>query len=145
MAATKKKTISRKTTARKPAGRTTAAKRMTSRKPAKRASSARRTKQEKLTFTKGQDYIMEAITNVKKELMKLDDQRDNLNRKVRSVESAMNRARLEETRLRDELSKIVAREGLIGSRAKKLKAKLIDVKNRIVKVSDIKETLSNGK
>ena len=112
--------------------------RTTSRKVAKRAAPEKKAPMKK---DKPRNFLNAALYDVRRELNRLKTDRAELNTKLESTKRAMARARIEEARLRDDLSKVIAREGLIGSRTTNIRNKLEQVKNRLVQVTKIKDEL----
>ena len=112
--------------------------RTTSRKVAKRAAPKKKAPVKKQG---PRNFLNAALYDVRRELNKLKTERLELNTKLESTKRAMARARVEEARLRDDLSKVVAREGIIGTRTTNIRNKIEKVKNRLIQVTKIRDEL----
>jgi len=86
--------------------------------------------------------LTEALTDVKKELENLRKKRDTLDSRLKGVGSDITSTQSQEAKMREQISALVGKEGLLNRKKNKLKGKLEGLKGKIAKVTKIKDELS---
>ncbi len=88
------------------------------------------------------NVLAEAIADLDNKLNELTEEKKSLQNHLSAVENNIEKAHLLETRLRDKLSNIVAKEGRLSEKRKKLDDKLATIKERLIKIGKIKTELA---
>jgi septal ring factor EnvC (AmiA/AmiB activator) len=90
------------------------------------------------------NFLNEAISDVKKELKKLGTTRKKLTSKLSASTKALLSTKATEDRLRDRLSLLIAREGKIREAQSNIRGALAKLKSRTTRVKKIKDDLSES-
>ena len=91
---------------------------------------------------KKDNVVKDALSDLEEEFSNLRKQKDGLNKQLRKTGSNIVGTQSEEEKLRNQISRLVAKEGILERRRNKLKEKLADTKEKISKVRHIKEELT---
>lgn len=87
------------------------------------------------------EILSEALGDVSKELSKLKKDKLSLSGRLEKLESEIVGAQNSETRLRDKISKLVAKESDLNKSKGVSQAKLLKIKEKISKIKKIQEEL----
>lgn len=90
------------------------------------------------------NFLNEAISDVKKELKRLNTNRKKLTSKLTSATKSLLSTRAAEDRLRDKLSLLIAKEGKIRETQSNIKGAISKNKARTSRVKKIKDELSES-
>ena len=91
---------------------------------------------------KKDNVVKDALSDLEEEFTNLRKQKDGLNKQLRKTGSNIVGTQAEEEKLRNQISRLVAKEGVLERKSNKLKEKLDDTKEKISKVRHIKEELT---
>ena len=91
---------------------------------------------------KKDNVVKDALSDLEEEFTNLRKQKDGLNKQLRKTGSNIVGTQAEEEKLRNQISRLVAKEGVLERKRNKLKEKLDDTKEKISKVRHIKEELT---
>ena len=87
--------------------------------------------------------ISDALADIEKELDNLKVQKKSMETRIRNVTTDITVTQSEEGRLREEISGLVGKEGILDRKKNKLKDKLADLKTKLGKVSKVKDELTD--
>tara|TARA_Y100000310_G_C20569142_1_gene757100 strand:- start:548 stop:844 length:297 start_codon:yes stop_codon:yes gene_type:complete len=87
--------------------------------------------------------ISEALDGIQKEITILDQQRKALQTKMKHLSDSIVVTQSEESKLREEISALVGKEGLLGRKQNTYKDKLSSLQAKIEKVKKIRQELSD--
>ncbi len=90
------------------------------------------------------NFLNDAISDVKKELKRLNTNRKKLTSKLNSATKSLLSTRASEDRLRDKLSLLIAKEGKIRETQSNIKGSISKNKARVSRVKKIKDELSES-
>jgi hypothetical protein len=91
-----------------------------------------------------QNFLKEAISDVKKELNRLNISRKTLTSKLNLATKSLLMTKSTEDRLRDKLSLLIAKEGKIRETQSNIKGSISRLRARTVRVKKIKDDLSES-
>ncbi|HII16764.1 TPA: hypothetical protein HA361_02515 [Candidatus Woesearchaeota archaeon] len=103
----------------------------------------KKAKQKQTGASYKQELLMDAVSQLSKELAKLRERKDDLERKLGEFRGEAVRAQNKEQQLRDEISRLVAKEGIISQKKDEADRKLKSVKEKLAEVAKIKDELQN--
>ncbi len=107
---------------------------------AKRVSKARK-RATRRKSSKNQNYLTAAMSDIGKELRRLTLGKKRLRSRLESSRRELLRLKVREDRVRDRLTKLIAKEGPIHENQRNLKRSITELKNRILKVKKIREEI----
>ena len=126
--ASKRKTSRRRLTS----ARKTISKPRTKAKPKKRRVTKRK---------KNENYLIAAMSDIGKELRRLTSGKTTLQGRLNRSKKDLLGLKAKEDKLRDRLTKLIAKEGPIHEHQRLLKQSLTNIKNKILKVKKIREEI----
>ncbi|MBW2985610.1 hypothetical protein KY313_03065 [Candidatus Woesearchaeota archaeon] len=91
---------------------------------------------------KGNVVLKDALSDLEEELSNLRKQKTGLSKQLKKTGSNIVGTQAEEEKLRNQIARLVAKEGILGRKRNRLKEKLDDTTEKISKVKHIKEELS---
>ncbi|MBI2139981.1 hypothetical protein HYU14_03585 [Candidatus Woesearchaeota archaeon] len=92
--------------------------------------------------SKEEVVIKEALSDIDQELENLKLQKKGLETRIKHVNDDVVVLQSEESRLREEISALVGKEGILDRKRNKVKEKLEELNAKISKVSKIKQELT---
>jgi len=93
--------------------------------------------------TKEKIILKDAILDLEKELKNLKQQKKTITTKISNTTGNITDAQISEEKLRNEIAKLVAKEGLLEKKRNRLKEKLDETSGKISKVKSIKDQLTD--
>ena len=87
--------------------------------------------------------LKSAISDLDKELANLRKQKKTIDTKVNNLGNDIIGTQTEEEKLRDQISRLVAKEGILERKRNKLKERLTNTTGKISKVKSIKDQLTD--
>jgi len=100
----------------------------------RRITKRRKPKENKVLLT-------EALRDLTKEINVLKRDRSKLNRQISNIDKSMVGAQEKEAKLRDTISRLVARESNLNKRKSSTQSKILKLKEKLAKVSKIKQDI----
>lgn len=86
--------------------------------------------------------LTEALADVKQELDNLRKKKNTLDSRLNGIGTDITSTQSQEAKLREQISSLVGKEGLLNRKKNKLNQKLEGLKGKIAKVTKIKDELS---
>lgn len=111
-------------------------KRATKRRVVKRKKTVKRRKPRE-----NKALLTEALRDLSKEINVLKKDRSKLNRQIDTIDRSMVGAQEKEAKLRDTISRLVAKESSLNKRKGSTQSKILRLKEKLAKVSKIKQDI----
>jgi|TARA_Y100000034_G_scaffold18613_1_gene20684 chromosome segregation ATPase len=134
-------TTSRTSTSRRSRRRLTSSRKTTAKSRSKPKTRAKPKTKRTTKRRKKDNYLNAAMSDIGKELRRLTSGKTKLQSRLNKSRRNLLNLKAKEDRLRDKLTKLIAKEGPIHEHQRLLKQSLTTIKNKILKVKKIREEI----